>query len=163
MFCLAFIEIGNASEAYRRAYAASRMAAKTVHECASRVLADRKVSARVAELRAEAAERAKISATEVIASLAREIRFDPKRLSDEKGRRKKLHEMDEDTLLAVRVEADSDGKLKYKSPDKTGVDPLSWTPQSLESEGVQECPKQDSRTRLSSAKRSSISFDPAAA
>ena len=121
MFCLEFIQTGNASQAYRRAYAASRMAAKTVHECASRVLADRKVSARVAELRAEAAERAKISATEVIASLERDIRFDPARLFHEDGRRKELHELDEATRLALRVERDADGNLKYRSPDKTAA------------------------------------------
>ena len=102
MFCLAFIETGNASEAYRRAYTASRMAAKTVHECASRILADRKVSARVAELRVEAAERAQVTATQVMASLARDLNFDPARLFHEDGRPKRLHELDLDTRLAVR-------------------------------------------------------------
>ena len=122
MFCLAFIEIGNASEAYRRAYAASRMAPKSVHECASRLLADRKVSARVAELRAEAAERAKISAAEVIASLARDIRFDPARLFHEDGRPKQLHELDEATRMALRgMEVLADGTLKYKFPEKTAA------------------------------------------
>ena len=57
-FCLAFVETGNASEAYRRAYRAKKMAEKTVHECASRLLADRKVAARVAALRAKAADQA---------------------------------------------------------------------------------------------------------
>jgi hypothetical protein len=97
------------------------MAAKTVHECASRVLADRKVSARVAELRAEAAERAKISAIEVMASLARDIHFDPARLFHEDGRRKELHELDEATRSAVRVEVDAEGKIKYRSPDKAAA------------------------------------------
>jgi Terminase small subunit len=121
LFCLAFIQTGNASEAYRRAYAASRMAGKTVHECASRVLADRKVSARVAELRAEAAERAKVSASEVVASLARDIRFDPARLFHQNGRPKQLHELDAATRLALRVEVDVEGKIKYRSPDKAAA------------------------------------------
>ena len=123
LFCLAFIQTGNASEAYRRAYAASRMAAKTVHECASRVLADRKVSARVAELRAEAAERAKISATQVMSSLARDINFDPARLFHQDGRPKQLHELDEATRLALRgMKLDEAGNItEVKFPEKTAA------------------------------------------
>jgi hypothetical protein len=53
-FCLAFIETGNASEAYRRAYKPKRMSAKSVHEKASHILAEGKVQARVVTLRKEA-------------------------------------------------------------------------------------------------------------
>lgn len=101
-FCLAFIETGNASEAYRRSYSAKRMSAKTVHECASRLLTDRKVSARVAALRAKVAERAELSAAQIMASLARDIHFDPARLFHEDGRPKQLHELDLNTRLAIR-------------------------------------------------------------
>lgn len=103
MYCLAFVETGNASEAYRRAYSAKHMRVKTVHECASRVLADRKVSARVADLRAKAAERAELSVADVMASLARVLRFDPRKLVDGKGKAKALHELDEDTALALNA------------------------------------------------------------
>lgn len=37
-FCLAYIETGNASEAYRRAYNSERMKAKTIHNAAWRLL-----------------------------------------------------------------------------------------------------------------------------
>src|ERR1035437_10185598 len=57
-FCLAFVETGNASEAYRRAYKPRRMSAKSVHEKASHILAEGKVQARVAELREAAADKA---------------------------------------------------------------------------------------------------------
>jgi phage terminase small subunit len=57
-FCLAFVEAGNASEAYRRSYRPKRMSAKSVHEKASHILAAGKVRARVAELRGKAAEKA---------------------------------------------------------------------------------------------------------
>jgi phage terminase small subunit len=67
---LAFVATGNASEAYRRAYSAKRMSAKTVHECASRLLTDRKVSARVAELRAKAADKAVLTLDKHLATLA---------------------------------------------------------------------------------------------
>jgi phage terminase small subunit len=46
-FLREYLETGNASEAYRRAYDASQMRAKTVNEQASRLLAHRKVAARL--------------------------------------------------------------------------------------------------------------------
>ena len=70
-FCLGFVETCNASEAYRRAYQAKRMSAKTIHECASRLLADRKVSARVAELRGKAADKAVLTLEGHLAELDR--------------------------------------------------------------------------------------------
>ena len=48
-FLLAFIETGNASEAYRRSHN-TKASAKTIHEKASRLLAEGKVKARFAEL-----------------------------------------------------------------------------------------------------------------
>jgi phage terminase small subunit len=49
-FCEKYIELGNASEAYRQSYDAENMLDKTVWEEASRTLADHKVAARIMEL-----------------------------------------------------------------------------------------------------------------
>lgn len=49
-FCQAYIETGNASEAYRQAYG-SKSSSATVAPNASRLLGNSKVAARVAELR----------------------------------------------------------------------------------------------------------------
>lgn len=49
-FCAAFIEVRDASAAYRRTYDASKMTAKSVNESASRLLKNVKVAARVSEL-----------------------------------------------------------------------------------------------------------------
>lgn len=62
-FCVAYIETGNGSEAYRKTYNAKAMAAKTVNEKASRLLAMGKVRARLDELRKPAAESAQITLT----------------------------------------------------------------------------------------------------
>jgi hypothetical protein len=52
-------------------------------------------------------EAAKLEADEVILSAARVLRFDPRKLVDEKGKPKKLHELDEATALAlISVELD---------------------------------------------------------
>ncbi len=45
------------ADAYRKAYDAGRMKAETIQQVASRLMADRKVSARAAELRAKIAEK----------------------------------------------------------------------------------------------------------
>ena len=68
-FCLAYAETGNASEAYRRSYNASKMKQETIHVKASELMASGKVTVRVAELRAEAAERNKITVDRIIDEL----------------------------------------------------------------------------------------------
>ena len=60
-FCLAYIETNNASEAYRRSYNASKMKDGTVHQTASRLLADVDVTARLEQLRAPVRDRAQIT------------------------------------------------------------------------------------------------------
>lgn len=56
-FALAYVETGNASEAYRRAYNAENMKPEAIWVEASRTLADPNVSLRVMELQKENAER----------------------------------------------------------------------------------------------------------
>ena len=60
-FCLAYIETGNASEAYRQAYSSSKMKPESVNESASRLLAAVKIAARLEQLRAPVRERAQIT------------------------------------------------------------------------------------------------------
>lgn len=56
-FCLAYIETGNASEAYRRAYNAENMKPETVNRKAKDLLDNGKIRARLAELREPILER----------------------------------------------------------------------------------------------------------
>lgn len=55
-FCRAYIETGNASEAYRRAYDAEGMKPETVNRKATELLANGTITARVAEFHAEVRE-----------------------------------------------------------------------------------------------------------
>jgi phage terminase small subunit len=50
-FCLAYLETGNASEAYRRAYDAENMKPETVNKRASELLDNGVIAGRLAELR----------------------------------------------------------------------------------------------------------------
>ncbi len=61
-FAAAYVETGNASEAYRRAYPRSvRWKAETVHKRASELLADGDVMGRVEALRAEHRKRHRVT------------------------------------------------------------------------------------------------------
>lgn len=68
-FCQAYIETGNASEAYRSAYAADKMKAEAIHVKASELLANGKVTVRVAELQGEIKERHCVTVDSLIAEL----------------------------------------------------------------------------------------------
>lgn len=84
-FALAFVKLGNASDAYRATYTTSKSTAKTVHESASRLAADPKVAARIAQLRGRALEKAGMDAERTlqeIASVASQTPEDPVKYSD---------------------------------------------------------------------------------
>lgn len=60
-FCLAYIETGNASEAYRKAYDAEAMKGATVNRSAKELLENPKITARLSELRERAVERTMVT------------------------------------------------------------------------------------------------------
>ena len=69
-FCRKFLEIGEATEAYRQSgYKHENYSAKSLWERASHLLADAKVKARVEELKAEAAKAQEITLEEVSPAL----------------------------------------------------------------------------------------------
>ncbi|HEX7386256.1 MAG TPA: terminase small subunit [Castellaniella sp.] len=60
-FCTEYIETGNASEAYRRAYSASKMSPGSVNVRASQMLSNRKIAVRLQELRKPVVEAAQMT------------------------------------------------------------------------------------------------------
>lgn len=60
-FCLAYIETGNASEAYRRSFNAVKMKPETINRKAKELIDDGKISARISELRKPVIEAAQIT------------------------------------------------------------------------------------------------------
>ena len=68
-FALAYVETGNASEAYRRAYSAEKMKPASVAVNASKLLADAKVALRVQELQAKAVERHETTVDDILREL----------------------------------------------------------------------------------------------
>ena len=78
-FCQLYIELGNASEAYRQAYGASKMKPETINTKAKELLKNGPITVRIKELKAEHKERHNITVDDLIAELeeARQIAKDP--------------------------------------------------------------------------------------
>lgn len=74
-FVQAYIETGNASEAYRKAGYSPNASDKTVNEAASRLLADSKVRARVDELKSHHAERHDVTVDDIRSMLLEDRKF----------------------------------------------------------------------------------------
>lgn len=69
LFCLAYIETGNASEAYRRSYNTANMADKTARREGYNLLQNPLVEARIEELRTKVMERHEITVDTLLAEL----------------------------------------------------------------------------------------------
>ena len=68
-FALAYVETGNASEAYRRSYNAEKMKPSVIAVKASELLAHGNVAVRVAELQAAQVERHEITVDDILREL----------------------------------------------------------------------------------------------
>lgn len=65
-FCNYYVETGNASEAYRRAYSCANMKDETVNRMAFDLVNSRKIAARIAELQAEQKAKSDITKEEIV-------------------------------------------------------------------------------------------------
>jgi hypothetical protein len=84
-FCVAVLGGRNLSDAYRAAYKPKRAKVKTIHEMASRLMAKRKVRARLTELLQPVIGRALLSHEEWLEALVRIIRADVRNMFDTHG------------------------------------------------------------------------------
>ena len=108
-FCQAYIETGNASEAYRKAYAADRMKPESVNRKAKELLDNGKISARVKELQGDIKQRHDVTVDSLLAEL-------------EEARKKALSAETPQSSAAV---AATMGKAKLVGLDKQIVDHTS--------------------------------------
>lgn len=77
-FCLAYLETGNASEAYRRSYDAENMTPESVNRKAKELIDNGKITARLEELRAPVIAKAQLTVEDLLAELeeARKLAID---------------------------------------------------------------------------------------
>ena len=107
-FCQLYIELGNASEAYRQSYDADSMNENTVHVKASELLSNGKVSVRIEQIRSEHKKRHNITVDTLLLEL-------------EEARQAALSPMLEKPQTAAAVSATM-GKAKLLGLDKKIID-----------------------------------------
>ena len=73
-FCNYYLETGNASEAYRRAYSCENMKDETVNERSCRLLKEYKISTRVSQLQADLQKKSDITKIEAVKELTNIVR-----------------------------------------------------------------------------------------
>ncbi len=127
-----FVEayIANGGNGAKAAIAAG-YSARSARFTARDLIEDPHVSLQIQLRQKEMLERAKLTSDEVMASLARDLRFDPAKLYNADGSLKSILEMDEDTRLVLRsveITLIRDGKgkvigrtVKIKFPEKTAA------------------------------------------
>ena len=69
-FCLAYIETGNASKAYRRVYSADKMKPETINRNAKALMDNNKIATRLSELRAPVVEATQLTLEKHLKTLA---------------------------------------------------------------------------------------------
>jgi phage terminase small subunit len=81
LFCLAYVETGNASEAYRRSYNTTNMAEKTAQREGYNTLQKPQVQARIEELRSQVMDRHEITVDTLLLELeqARRLALETKK------------------------------------------------------------------------------------
>lgn len=132
-FCRYYVDTGYASEAYRMAYNTENMKPETIWSNASRLLADSKVAARVAEIQQEYDDASKVSRDKVERALMDIIEVDPAELytTDErtgKVRMKSPNQLPKKMRKALKSISNNKGVVKYEFNGKTEAARLlgSW-------------------------------------
>lgn len=117
-FARAVAEGKSQAEAYRTAYPKSeRWKDAAVWSAASRLMVDSKVSARVAELRAEIAKAAQVEVVQVVKELAAVTFSDVRALFDANGNLLPIHELPDSVAAAV-------SSVKVVTKRIPGTDPV---------------------------------------
>lgn len=119
-FCQKYIELGNATEAYYAAYDAQGSKPITANRKAKELLDNGKIAARVRELQAGHQKRHEVTVDRVVKEFARLAFLDIRKVFDENGNLRPIHELDDDTAAAIaglevevrRVPGESDEDLE---------------------------------------------------
>jgi phage terminase small subunit len=123
-FCQVYVDSGIASYAYRQAYNTEKMKPETVWQSASKLLNDRKVTARVNEIRAERAEETKVDRArceEELMAIATASVTDIFEYNEEKGRTvlKDPISFKQSTKKALKKVSNKRGEVSYEFHSKT--------------------------------------------
>jgi len=128
-FCNYYLETGNASEAYRRAYSCENMKDETVNERSCRLLKEYKISTRVKQLQLALQERSDIAKDEVVKELTAIVRARITDVLNIKGSKvtiKKLEDMPDHVVSCIASVKKAKDSIEVKFYDKiAAIDRLS--------------------------------------
>jgi len=128
-FCNYYLETGNASEAYRRAYSCENMAPNTINRKAIELLNNGMITARVGHLQTALQERSDISKDEAVKELTNIVRARVTDVLTAKGltvRIKSLDELPDDVVSCISFIKKIKGGIEVKLYDKiAAIDRLS--------------------------------------
>ena len=117
-FCIHYAESDDASRSYRMAYETEKMKPETINRKAYDLAHNGKITAMVKQLRAEELNRINfqysIEKEKVIREYLRLAFIDIRKLFDENGQLKEVHELDSDTAAAIasiEVTSSLDGEI----------------------------------------------------
>jgi len=110
IFCQRYLELGNASNAYREAYDAIQMKPTTVNHKAKELLDNGKITARLVELQERQLGKHDINMDTIVQDMACIAFFDPISLYHPDGKPKQLHEIDPQARKALGITM-KDGEL----------------------------------------------------
>lgn len=128
-FCNYYIETGNASEAYRRAYNADSMKIDTVYVKASELLANGKISVRVQQLQKELKKHSDITKEEAVKELTHIVRSRVTGVLNAKGKKvtvRNLEDLPDDIITCIQSIKSVKGGIEVRFYDKiSAIDRLS--------------------------------------
>lgn len=128
-FCNYYIETGNASEAYRRAYSCDRMKNETVNRKAAEMLENGKITARVNQLQKALQERSDITKDKAVKELANIALSRVTDVLTARGRTvriKNLSDLPDEVRASISSIKESNGGIEVKFYNKiSAIDRLS--------------------------------------
>lgn len=128
-FCNYYIESGNASDAYRRAYSCGKMKDESINVNASKLLNNTKVALRVKELQLEQKERSDLKKEEAIKELTSIVRAritNVMCITGDSISLKNLEDLPDDVISAISSIKQTNAGIEIKLYDKiSAIDRLS--------------------------------------
>ena len=128
-FCNYYIESGNASEAYRRAFSCAKMKDESINVNASKLLNNTKVALRVKELQSEQKEKSDLKKEEAIKELTSIVRAritNVMCITGDSISLKNLDELPDDVISAISSIKQTNSGIEIKLYDKiSAIDRLS--------------------------------------
>ena len=117
VFVQKIIEGMSQADAYRAAYNTNRMSDKTIHEAASRLMADSKVSARVKELREQVTSKTIMTAQERLRWLTEVIQSPETSINDKLKAADIMNKMQGEYIQKIAAEVQTETTINIELVD----------------------------------------------